>query len=431
MLPVSNGMTHAKFGLFASAAFVTVGAASVAVFSSAASPFQVSYVRVLDGLATSTTIVFEPPSVVHVPTPVPVKAIYMTQCVVGTPSLRDNLVTLIEETELNSVVIDIKDYSGGIAFPTTNPKLAPYVSGKCGAWDMKAFIEILHEKDIYVIGRITVFQDPIYANRYPEQSVQSKSRPGEPWKDHKGLSFVAVNVRPFWEYIVELSKESYALGFDELNYDYIRWPSDGPMDDVVYPSNDTAGELEKFFQYLHEKVGFTGVIMSADLFGMVTTNIDDLNIGQVLERALPYFNYVSPMVYPSHYPKGFRGYTNVNEHPYDIVNYSMRNAVRRVLATTTPVVAFAHTPIIHVVTVPATATTATTTRQEATGLYEKPSYPASVLRPWLQSFDYPVTYTPDMVKAQIEANKDAGLDSWMFWDPANKYRSLRQVLTEE
>ena len=424
-------MTRSSFGLFASAAFIAVGAAGVAAFSSPSSPFEVSYVRILDTPATSTTVVFEPPSVRHVPTPVPVKAIYMTQCAVGTPSLRDNLAELIDTTELNSVVIDIKDYSGGIAFSTSNPALAPYVSDTCGARDMKDFIETLHDKGIYVIGRITVFQDPIYANRFPKQSVQSKSRPGEPWKDHKGLSFVAVNAEPFWEYIVELSKESYALGFDELNYDYIRWPSDGPMEDVVYPSRDTAGELEKFFQYLHEKVELTGVVMSADLFGMVTTNIDDLNIGQVLERALPYFDYIAPMVYPSHYPKGFRGYTNVNEHPYDIVHFSMSSAVRRVMASTTPVVAFTHTPILKTVMVPATATTATTTRQEPSGLYRKEAYPASVLRPWLQSFDYPVPYTPEMVQAQIDANEDAGLDSYMFWDPANKYRSLRQVLQQE
>jgi hypothetical protein len=156
-------------------------------------------------------------------------------------------------------------------------------------------------------------------------------------------------------------------------------------------------------------------MLSVDLFGMVTTNTDDLNIGQVLERALPYFDYIYPMVYPSHYPSGFHGYKNVNANSYGIVHFSMSEAVRRTVATTTTIASFAYTPL------PKASTS-------SPQLYEKPSYPASKMRPWLQSFDYPVTYTAAMVAEQIKANEDAGLHSYLFWDPANKYRSLRQVL---
>ncbi len=400
-----------KIGFFASAAFVVAGGAVAYTVPEVLSSPQLTFTRISDVLGSSTSTPATP-KVKHVPTPAPLKAIYMTQCVVGTPSFRQELVDLLDTTELNAVIIDIKDFSGGIAFPTDNPVLAENVSDKCGAYDMKDFVELLHDKDIYVIGRITVFQDPLYTSQHPELSVQSKARPGQPWKDNKGLSFVAVNSEPYWDFIVELSKESYALGFDELNYDYIRWPSDGPMSDVVYPSQDTAGELEKFFRYLHSKVQPLGVVTSADLFGMTTTNTDDLNIGQVLERALPYFDYIAPMVYPSHYPKGFNGYADVNAHSYDIIHYSMSAAVRRTVATTTPVLSFAHTRI-------GTSTPA---------IYSKPTYSKYKMRPWLQSFDYPVTYTPEMVAAQIKANEDVGLDSYMFWDPANKYRSLRAVL---
>ena len=336
----------------------------------------------------------------------------MTQCVVGTPSMRDSLVKFIDETKLNAVVIDIKDYAGKISFPTANPVLAGSVSDKCRADDMKEFIEKLHEKDIYVIGRITVFQDPFYTKNHPEQSVQSKSRPGEPWKDFKGLSFVAVNARPFWEYIVELSKESYALGFDELNYDYVRWPSDGPMSDIVYPTVNHTGDLERFFQYLSENVKPTGAVMSVDLFGMTTTNIDDLNIGQQLERALPYFDYIAPMVYPSHYPKSFLGLGNPNSDPYKVVNYSMSSAVRRTIATTTSIASFAYTRM-------GTSTPA---------IYEKPSYDPRKLRPWLQDFDYGKDYQPQDILDQTRATYDAGLTSWFVWDPANRYTNLRQVL---
>ena len=361
---------------------------------------------------TPEEVIVVEPQTVHLKTPEPMYAIYMTQCAVGTPSLRNSLVEFIDNTQLNAVIIDIKDYSGRISFSSENPALADSTSPACGARDMKEFIEKLHDKGIYVIGRITVFQDPFYAKAHPEQSVQSKSRSGEPWKDYKRLSFVAVNSEPFWDYIVELSKESYAIGFDELNYDYIRWPSDGPMSDIVYPSKDYAGELEKFFWHLHAEIKPTGAVMSADLFGMTTTNVDDLNIGQVLERTLPYFDYVAPMVYPSHYPKSFLGLGNPNSDPYKVVQYSMSHAVRRALATTTPVVSFAHERI-------GTSTPA---------VYAKPVHDPKKLRPWLQDFDYGKDYLPADIDAQIRATYDAGLTSWFFWDPANRYDSLRQVL---
>lgn len=370
-------------------------------------------------------------STIHLPTPEPMYAIYMTQCAVGTPSLRDSLVEFIDATKLNAVVIDIKDYAGKISFLTTNPALSGSVSDKCRANDMKEFVEMLHGKGIYVIGRITVFQDPFYTKNFPEQSVQSRSRPGEPWKDFKGLSFVAVNSQPFWDYIVELSKESYAFGFDELNYDYVRWPSDGPMSDIVYASADRAEELEKFFKYLHDNVKPVGVAMSVDLFGYTTVLTDDLGIGQQLERALPYFDYIAPMVYPSHYNKGFAGLANTNSDPYKVVYTSMIEAVRRAKATETPVQFLGATPIMRAEIVPATATSATTTREVPTGLFSKPAFSPLKLRPWLQDFDYGKDYQSQDILDQTRATYDAGLTSWFFWDPANRYSSLRAVLQSE
>jgi hypothetical protein len=176
-------------------------------------------------------------TVAHVAVPEPMYAIYMTQCAVGTPSLRNSLVELLDSTKLNAVVIDIKDYSGTIAFkPKSAELMLAWNAAKCGAGDMREFIATLHEKGIYVIGRITVFQDPFMSKVHPERAVQSKARPGEPWKDNKGLSFIAVNSQEHWRYIVELARESYEIGFDELNFDYVRWPSDGPMSDIIYPS---------------------------------------------------------------------------------------------------------------------------------------------------------------------------------------------------
>ncbi len=375
-----------------------------------------SFSREKGFVATTSSVTAVPPvpEVMHVPTPAAVKAIYMSQCAVGTQSFRDSLTKLIETTELNSIIIDIRDYTGKISFNTENPVLKPMVSSACGARDMKEFIKSLHEKNIYVIGRITTFQNPFYTKLHPEQAVQRKG--GGTWKDHKGLAFVDVGAKPYWDTVVELAKESHTIGFDELNFDYIRFPSDGPMAEAVYSwdAGKTKQEaLEGFFKYLYDHVHPTGVVMSADLFGMTSTNYDDLNIGQVLERAMPYFDYIDPMVYPSHYPTGFNGYKNVNQHSYDIVNFSLSKAVERAVASSTKISSFAYERI-------GTST-----------LYAKPVFPALKIRPWLQSFDYPVVYTPEMVAAQIKANTDAGLNSYLFWDPANKYNSLRHVLKLE
>ena len=336
------------------------------------------------------------PEVVHLSTPEPLKALYMTACVAGTPSWRESLKKLIEDTELNAVVIDIKDYTGTVSFPN-NFERVPNQKG-CVVSDMKEFIKSLHEANIYVIGRISVFQDLTYSNLHPELAVKSLSTGGV-WKDRKGISFIDVGAKPYWDYIIDISKQAHEIGFDELNFDYIRYPSDGNMQDANYTwliaSSTRAEMLESFFSYLHNTLknfesedGATPVI-SADLFGMTTTVTVDMGIGQVLERALPYFDYVAPMVYPSHYPPGWNGFKNPADNPYEVIKIAMSEGKRREevlnvsrgLATSTP----------------------------------------SKLRPWIQDFDLGATYDADKVQAQIKATYDAGLSSWMLWDAANKY----------
>lgn len=349
----------------------------------------------------------EPP-VAHLPTPEPLKAVYMSACVAGTPSLRAALVALIDETELNAVVIDVKDYSGYLSFVPADAALQSVVSVRCRAPDMKEFLKTLHDKGVYTIGRITVFQDPVLTKTRPDLAVRRASDGGT-WKDYKGLSFTDPGSHEVWDYIVSIAKASYTIGFDELNFDYIRFPSDGPMSDIAFSwsgARAKAEVLEEFFVYLSNQVRPIGAALSADLFGMTTTNTDDLNIGQVLERAEPYFDYLSPMVYPSHYPPHFLGMDNPNHYPYEVVKYSMDSAVKRFLATTTSVALRGLSPI------------ATTTKPS---LYPKPVQEIRKLRPWLQDFDYGGNYDIAEVKAQIQATYDAGLTSWMLWAPSNKY----------
>ena len=370
----------------------------------------------------------------HMETPEAVKTIYMTQCVAGTPSFRSSLVTLAEETEINSIIIDIKDYTGSLVFRSEHPLLKDNGGEGCRSADIREFIETLHEKDIYVIGRITVFQDPYYVNAHPELAVQSTLSSTTPWTDYKGLPFIDVSARPFWEYIVEISKESYALGFDELNYDYIRYPSDGPMKEAVFMNNNKAEALEGFFKYLYEHVHPTGAKMSADLFGYTTILTDDLGIGQQLERALPYFDYIAPMVYPSHYNSGFAGLQNPNSDPHKVVFTSMEAAAYRARAEKTTVPTFDGEEIFVDEVVPAhyneeNIFIATSTRQVSSGYYTKPVYDIQKLRPWLQDFDYGGDYDIEEVRAQIQATYDAGLTSWMLWSPSNRY--TRGALEDE
>lgn len=319
----------------------------------------------------------------YINTPEKVKAIYMTSWIASEDRLRSNLVKLLDETEINSLVIDIKDYSGKIVFDTESEVLKKYGSEEIRISDLKSFIEKLHGKGVYVIGRIAVFQDAYFAKHRPDLAVKDLNQ--NTWKDSKGISWIDPGSREYWDYIVLLAKESRKIGFDEINFDYIRYPSDGDMEDIYYPFSSTTEKsmvLENFFSYLRENLSETGLKISADLFGMTTTSNDDMGIGQVLEKALPYFDYISPMLYPSHYPPDFQGFKNPEEHPYEIISFTLKAAVDRVVkASSTP----------------------------------------QKIRPWLQDFGLEVDYNSKDVRAQIKAVNDLGLTSWMIWSPSNKY----------
>lgn len=341
----------------------------------------------------------------HVETPEKVKAIYMTSWVASDRKWRAQLVRFIEESEINSVVIDIKDYAGEIVYPVETKELAAFGSEGVRVPDMKEFVADLHARDIYVIGRVAVFQDALMVKKKPEWAVL-RSSDGGVWRDRKGISWLDPGNSEVWRYAALIGKDAYAIGFDEINYDYIRYPSDGNMQDIAYPfakGRKKTEVMHDFYAYLAKVFGSerSKIPISADLFGMTTTNTDDLNIGQLLENALPYFDYIAPMVYPSHYPPNFNGWKNPNTVPGEIVKFSMSRAVARanifeakeagfIASTSTP----AYVP---------------------SGKYAKK------LRPWLQDFDYGGDYGEAEVRAQIAGTYASGLDSWMIWDPANRY----------
>ncbi len=352
-------------------------------------------------VATSTTPTF---TATHVAPPTVIKGIYMTSWVAGTPSLRAVLVALASSTEINAVVIDIKDYSGNITFNIDdNPTLKAYGSESVRVADMPQFIAQLHSKGIYVIARVAVFQDAYFVKYRPDLAVKNLAGT-KTWADDKGISWIDPGSQEYWAYIAMIAKEAYATGFDEVNFDYVRYPSDGDLHDISFPESSTtpkATVIKNFFAYLHDNlVGDTAtdtsrLRISADLFGMTTTADDDMGIGQVLVNALPYFDYVDPMVYPSHYATMFMGYKNPEQYPYQVVQYAMKSAVDRETALASSTAAAEGVPVSQV--------------------------HLAVLRPWLQDFGLTMDYTAADVRDQIQATYADGLTSWLLWSASNKY----------
>jgi len=208
--------------------------------------------------------------IAHQKLPSPLKAIYMTSCVAGTKDFRADVVSVIDDTEVNALVIDIKDFSGTLSFnPGTDSFwYSAWQESRCGARDMKEFVAELHKKDVYVIGRITVFQDPFYAAAHPSDAVK-RADGVTVWKDRKGLAFVDVGARAYWDHLAELATVSYNIGFDELNFDYVRYPSDGNMTDISHPQAEASlygkskeDNLEAFFKYFAMHLGTMQLFMT-------------------------------------------------------------------------------------------------------------------------------------------------------------------------
>lgn len=321
----------------------------------------------------------------HIETPEPLKALYISSWVAGSPKFRDSIIKIIDETEINAIVIDIKDSTGKISFKIDDPFIKEINSAENRIGNILALTELLHKKNIYIIGRISVFQDPYLANKKPEWAITRLSDGGV-WKDKKGLSFLDPTKKEVLDYTISIAKASYDLGFDEMNFDYIRYPSDGNMKDINYKLKEgetRADNMEKFFKNLNtEMKKDVNIPISADLFGLTAEAKDDMGIGQLWEKTIKYFDYVCPMVYPSHYPKGHMGYTNPALSPYEVINQALKGAIAKTKA-----------------------------------IGEDPNK----IRPWLQDFDLGAIYTKELVRAQIKATNDNSLSSWMLWDPSNKY----------
>jgi hypothetical protein len=311
------------------------------------------------------------------------KAVYMTPATAGAADSRDQVIDLIDRTELNAVVVDVKDSSGHV-FYDTKVQLAHDIGAVQPAYEVKPLLDLLHQHQIYVIGRIVVFEDPILAEARPEWAIHDASDGGL-WRTWNGLAWVNAHRTEVWDYDIALATEAANLGFDEIQLDYIRFPTDGPLDRAEYgvPHNSETRPvtIRDFLNQAHDALAPTSAYLGADIFGLVMWNDQDSGIGQQLEDVANAVDYVCPMVYPSHFSTGSLGFDIPNDHPYEVILQSMQQGTQRI-----------------------------------------PQYVAK-LRPWLQDFSLGagIQYGDDEVRKQIQASDDFGTSGWMLWNAANVY----------
>jgi hypothetical protein len=319
--------------------------------------------------------------------PHPVRAAYLTYYGVADRTIRQRVFDLVERTELNAVVIDIKGDRGLIPYRTSVQ--AALDAGALGPVIIKDFDEQLaawKARGIYTIARIVAFKDNVRATTRPDLAVID-TRTGKPWIDRENLAWVDPFREENWDYIIAVAKEAALKGFDEIQFDYVRFPTDGKLAAARYSQPNSAATrlpaIAAFLAKARRELGPTGVFLGADIFGYTAFNANDTDIGQRIEEISVSLDYLCPMVYPSGYHLGIPGVRNPMVNPYEIVKESVR-----------------------------------LTRQRSQN-------PGAQVRPWLQDFkDYAFDkriFGPGEVRAQIRGSDDGGGSGWMLWNPKNDY----------
>ncbi len=315
--------------------------------------------------------------------PKEIKGIYATGWMAGSAKWFPRLVQFINETEVNALVVDVKDDTGTLSYTSQVELVKEIKAIEIKINDPKAMIETLQKNQIFPIARIVVFKDPFLAKKKPEWAVKDIN--GGLWKDRKGLHWVDPYNKELWDYIISIAEEAIAIGFQEIQFDYVRFTSDGDIKRCVYPFNN--GErredvIQNFLKYARAKLQPYQVPVSADIFGLTTSVPDDQGIGQQYEKIINNVDIVCPMVYPSHYAHGTFGLKNPNQQPYETVLKGVSDAKKRL---------------------------------------DEAGNTSTIIRPWLQDFNLGHHYGRNEIKAQIKAVEDAGLKEWIFWNPSCRY----------
>jgi hypothetical protein len=315
-------------------------------------------------------------------TPLKVKALYLTVYGAASKKIREAALEAIRLNNMNALVIDVKGDRGFVPFKVDIPLAEEVGAQKTILFkDMPAFVANLKEKGLYLIARIVVFKDDPLAAARPQWAVK---KGGGVFRDREKLRWVDPFNKEVWDYNIAIAKAAAALGFDEVQFDYVRFPdTKGVAFSQPSNQNSRTEAITGFLKAAHQALAPSNVMVAADIFGYVMWNLDDTGIGQEIVAAVEAVDIVSPMLYPSGYHLGIPNYRNPVQHSYEIVYLSLKRA------------------------------------QERTG--------ASPLRfrPWLQAFrDYAFRggdFSEERMRIQIKASDKFGASGWMFWNPRNIY----------
>jgi hypothetical protein len=313
------------------------------------------------------------------------KALYLSFYGIGDRGLRESAVKLIEETELNTLVIDVKGDKGMIPYKSSIPLAAEVGAQRITTVkEMAPLMRSLKEKGIYTIARIVVFKDNPLALARPDWAIKTQS--GEMWRDRENLAWVDPFNKEVWNYNINIAMEAAQYGFDEIQFDYVRFPdSSGPRFSMPNTEENRVQAISGFLMEARRKLTPYNVFLSADIFGYVCWNLNDTKIGQRLEDLVTHLDYLCPMLYPSGFQYGIPGYRNPVANPYEIIYLSLKRA------------------------------------QERTNL------PSHRFRPWLQAFrDYAFdgrNFNDKEIMGEVKAAEGFGSHGWMLWNPRNYYSS--------
>jgi hypothetical protein len=345
------------------------------------------YKRSEELIKPSSVIPITNPGSPHVVSLVPFtpKALYLSFYGIGDRSIRGSALKLARENGLNALVIDVKGDRGMIPYRSNVP-LVSEIGGQriVTVRDVNDLLQSLKEKGLYTIARVVVFKDNLLATGRPDLAV--KNQRGEIWRDRENLAWVDPFMKEAWDYNIEIAVEAARLGFDEIQFDYVRFPDDSsPVFSMPNTVENRVKAITRFVMEAKNRLAPYNVFLAADVFGYVCWNQNDTNIGQRLEDLVPHVDYLSPMLYPSGFQYGIPGYRMPVSNPYEIVYLTLKRA------------------------------------QERTNL------PSVRFRPWLQAFrDYAFDkrYFGDKeISDQIQASNQFGADGWMLWNPSNTYTS--------
>jgi hypothetical protein len=343
------------------------------------------------GPGVSSTARADPvaPRVVRVPTPDTLRGLYVNRWAALGRKL-NTLIGVAKRTEINALVIDVKDDRGFVLYRSSVP-LAREIGADTadGHWmsreKLRAVLDTMAAHNIYPIARIVVAKDPLLAQKKLHLAIKRKSDL-KPWLDKNGKPWLDPHERVVWQYAVDLAREAHELGFSEVQLDYVRFPDEKRLiSETVYPLANGRTRA----QVIRDQLGFVrnalkplGMRVTADVFGLTATDTTDMGIGQRWEMFIDQVDVVLPMIYPSHFARGTYKLRNPNARPYETIDHALKDAIART-----------------------------------------DSIPnAAVIIPWYQDFTLGAPrYGAAQIRAQIKAGYDNGFQSWILWNPSSNY----------